>query len=91
MRLFSGKIATDTQLLNERTDEKERTGNILLMQGKETKAIEEAGAGDIVALAKLKDTGTGDTLSDPGQTGALPPVRVPASGHLLRHHSQDPG
>ena len=35
------------------------------MQGKESKGIEEAGAGDIVALAKLKDTGTGDTLSDP--------------------------
>ena len=42
------------------------------MQGKETKAIEEAGAGDIVALAKLKETGTGDTLSDPAH-----PVRFP--------------
>jgi elongation factor G len=71
-RIFSGKIATDTQLLNERTGEKERTGNILLMQGKETKTIEEAGAGDIVALAKLKDTGTGDTLCDAGR-----PVRFP--------------
>jgi elongation factor G len=69
-RIFSGKIATDTLLLNERTGEKERTGNILLMQGKETKTIEEAGAGDIVALAKLKETGTGDTLSD-----AAHPVR----------------
>jgi elongation factor G len=67
VRLFSGKIATDSQLLNSRTEEKERTGNILLMQGKETKGIEEAGAGDIVALAKLKDTGTGDTLSDPSR------------------------
>ena len=65
VRIFSGRIATDSQLLNDRTGEKERTGNILLMQGKETKAIEEAGAGDIVALAKLKETGTGDTLSDP--------------------------
>jgi elongation factor G len=71
-RVFSGKIATDSQLLNDRTGEKERTGNILLMHGKETKAIEEAGAGDIVALAKLKDTGTGDTLSDPAR-----PVRFP--------------
>jgi elongation factor G len=65
VRIFSGKIATDSQLVNSRTSEKERTGNILLMQGKETKSIEEAGAGDIVALAKLKETGTGDTLSDP--------------------------
>jgi elongation factor G len=66
-RIFSGKIATDSQLVNARTNEKERTGNILLMQGKETKAIEQAGAGDIVALAKLKETGTGDTLSDPAR------------------------
>ncbi|MFH0917463.1 MAG: elongation factor G [bacterium] len=72
VRLYSGKIATDTQLLNDRTNEKERTGNILSMQGKETKALEEAGAGDIVALAKLKETGTGDTLSDPAH-----PVRFP--------------
>jgi elongation factor G len=72
VRLFSGKIATDTQVLNDRTNEKERTGNILLMQGKETRAVEEAGAGDIVALAKLKETGTGDTLSDPAH-----PVRFP--------------
>jgi elongation factor G len=64
VRVFSGKIATDTQLVNSRTGEKERTGNILVMQGKETKSIEEAAAGDIVALAKLKETGTGDTLSD---------------------------
>jgi elongation factor G len=71
-RVFSGKIASDSQLLNDRTSEKERTGNILLMHGKETKGIEEAGAGDIVALAKLKDTGTGDTLSDPAR-----PVRFP--------------
>jgi elongation factor G len=72
VRLLSGKIATDTQLLNVRANEKERTGNILLMQGKETKTVEEAGAGDIVALAKLKETGTGDTLCDPAH-----PVRFP--------------
>lgn len=71
-RIFSGKIATDSQLLNDCTGEKERTGSILLMQGKETKAVEEAGAGDIVALGKLKDTGTGDTLSDVAR-----PVRFP--------------
>ncbi len=66
-RIFSGRIATDSQLLNIRTGEKERTGNILLMRGKETKGVDEAAAGDIVALAKLKDTGTGDTMTDPGR------------------------
>ena len=76
-RIFSGKIATDTQLLNTRTAEKERTGNILLMTGKETKTVEEAGAGDIVALAKLKETGTGDTLCDPAHPVHLPRYEFP--------------
>ncbi|MCL5736048.1 MAG: elongation factor G [Actinobacteria bacterium] len=77
VRIFSGKISTDTQLLNSRTNEKERTGNILLMTGKETKPLEEAGAGDIVALAKLKDTGTGDTLSDQSRPAHLPRYEFP--------------
>ncbi len=77
VRIFSGKISTDTQLLNIRTAEKERTGNILLMTGKETKAVDEAGAGDIVALAKLKDTGTGDTLCDPAHPVRLPRYEFP--------------
>jgi elongation factor G len=76
-RVFSGKIATDSVLINARTGEKERTGNILLMQGKETKAIEDAGAGDIVALAKLKETGTGDTLSDPAHPAHLARYEFP--------------
>ena len=67
VRMLSGKITTDTQLLNVRANEKERTGNILLMQGKDVKAIEEAVAGDIVALAKLKEASTGDTLCDPAR------------------------
>ncbi len=79
VRIFSGKIATDTLLLNERTGEKERTGNILLMQGKETKTIEEAGAGDIVALAKLKETGTGDTLSDAAHPVRFARYEMPAA------------
>ncbi len=77
VRVFSGRIATDTQLVNTRTNEKERTGNILLMQGKETKTIDEAGAGDIVALAKLKETGTGDTLSNPAHPVRLPRYEFP--------------
>ena len=44
-RVFSGHIASDSHLLNPRTGEKERTGNILPMQGKETKGIDEARSG----------------------------------------------
>jgi elongation factor G len=72
VRLLSGKITTDSHLLNVRANEKERTGNILLVRGKDTKAIEEASAGDIVALAKLKDASTGDTLCDPAHVVRFP-------------------
>jgi elongation factor G len=71
-RMLSGKITTDSHLLNVRANEKERTGNILLVRGKETKAVEEASAGDIVALAKLKDANTGDTLCDSSHVVRFP-------------------
>lgn len=77
VRIFSGRIGSDSQLLNARTGERERTGNILTMQGKETKGVDEAGAGDIVALAKLKDTATGDTLTDPGRPVRFSPQEFP--------------
>jgi len=76
-KVFSGRIASDSHLLNPRTGEKERTGNILTMQGKESKGIDEAGAGDIIALGKLKDTSTGDTLTDPSRAVHFPPVEFP--------------
>jgi elongation factor G len=72
VRVLSGRITTDSQLLNVRANEKERTGNILLMQGKDVKAIDEAVAGDIVALAKLKDASTGDTLCDAAHVVRFP-------------------
>ncbi|MCZ7661976.1 MAG: elongation factor G [Thermoleophilia bacterium] len=76
-RIFSGTIAGDTQLTNVRTGDKERTGNILAMQGKESKGLAGAGAGDIVALAKLKDTATGDTLVDPARAVRFPAYEFP--------------
>jgi elongation factor G len=71
-RMLSGKITTDSHLLNVRANEKERTGNILLVRGKDAKAIEEASAGDIVALGKLKEAATGDTLCDSAHVVRFP-------------------
>jgi elongation factor G len=76
-RILSGKISTDSHLLNVRAGEKERTGNILLMQGKDTKAMEGASAGDIVALGKLKESNTGDTLCDAAHVVRFPKYEVP--------------
>jgi len=64
LRVFSGTLKPDSTLLNASKRVKERFGPLLLMQGKNQKSIESAGPGQIVAVAKLKETLTGDTLCD---------------------------
>ncbi|MBU1324525.1 MAG: elongation factor G, partial [Alphaproteobacteria bacterium] len=64
-RLYSGKMETGMSLLNSSRDKKERVGRMLLMHSNNREDIKEAYAGDIVALAGLKETRTGDTLCDP--------------------------
>ncbi|WP_333592644.1 elongation factor G [Brevundimonas sp.] len=64
-RIYSGKMETGMGLLNSTRDKKERVGRMLLMHSNNREDIKEAYAGDIVALAGLKDTRTGDTLCDP--------------------------
>jgi elongation factor G len=63
-RVYSGKIESGTTVLNSTKDKKERVGRMLLMHANNREDIKEAYAGDIVALASLKDTRTGDTLCD---------------------------
>ena len=64
-RIYSGKLETSMGLLNSSRDKKERVGRMLLMHSNNREDIKEAYAGDIIALAGLKDTRTGDTLCDP--------------------------
>ena len=70
-RLYSGKLETGMGLLNTTRDRKERVGRMLLMHSNNREDIKEAYAGDIVALAGLKDTRTGDTLCDPGKSPVI--------------------
>jgi len=61
-RIYSGKMETASQVLNSVKDKKEKVGRMLLMHANDREDIQEAFSGDIVALAGLKDTTTGDTL-----------------------------
>jgi len=61
-RIYSGKLETASQATNSVKDKKEKVGRMLLMHANEREDIQMAYAGDIVALAGLKDTTTGDTL-----------------------------
>ena len=63
-RVYSGKIESGTTVLNSTKDKKERIGRMLLMHANNREDIKEAYAGDIVALAGLKEVRTGDTLCD---------------------------
>src|SRR5579859_4077293 len=70
-RIYSGKLETGLGLLNSTRDKKERVGRMLLMHSNNREDIKEAFAGDIVALAGLKDTRTGDTLCDPSKSPVI--------------------
>ncbi|WBH17138.1 elongation factor G [Sphingomonas radiodurans] len=61
-RIYSGKLETASSVLNSVKDKKEKVGRMLLMHANDREDIQVAYAGDIVALAGLKDTTTGDTL-----------------------------
>lgn len=63
-RVISGTITPDSGFYNPARDQKERFGQLLSLEGKSQKSIEEAGPGDIVAVAKLKSTLTGDSICD---------------------------
>jgi len=64
MRIISGKVLADANVSNSTRGTQERLGALHSVQGKQLDKIDEAHAGDIIACVKLKDTQTGDTLSD---------------------------
>ena len=76
-RIYSGKLESGTTVLNSTKDKKERVGRMLLMHANNREDIKEAFAGDIVALAGLKDTRTGDTLCDPQNPVILEKMEFP--------------
>ncbi|GAB4294458.1 MAG: elongation factor G [Desulfuromonadia bacterium] len=64
-RIYSGALSADSVILNSSKGTEERIGQIFELEGKKQKPLKQAFAGDIVAVAKLKETVTGDTLCDP--------------------------
>jgi elongation factor G len=76
-RIYSGKLESGTGVLNSTRDKKERVGRMLLMHANNREDIKEAFAGDIVALAGLKEVRTGDTLCDPAKAVILERMEFP--------------
>ncbi|MFL5845459.1 MAG: elongation factor G [Solirubrobacteraceae bacterium] len=77
-RVYQGVMDHDTHVLNTRTHGKERIGQLLSFQGKETPHADEFGPGDIGAVAKLKDTRAGDWLAARDEPISMPSIALPA-------------
>ncbi len=76
-RIYSGTLNQGTSVFNTVKGKKERVGRMLLMHSNSQEEIKEAFAGDIVAIAGLKDTTTGDTLCDPTKQIILERMEFP--------------
>jgi elongation factor G len=76
-RVYSGTVKSDSQVFNSTRDTKERVGHLGWLQGKAQKPVEALGPGEIGVVAKLKDTLTGDTLSDEAAPVILPGIAFP--------------
>ncbi|MDP3263171.1 MAG: elongation factor G [Tabrizicola sp.] len=76
-RIYSGQVKKGDALLNSTKGRKERIGRMVMMHANKQEEISEAFAGDIMALAGLKETTTGDTLCDPAKPVVLETMTFP--------------
>ncbi|MCW5957325.1 MAG: elongation factor G [Pyrinomonadaceae bacterium] len=77
MKIVSGKIAADAAVYNSTRDTTERLGALHVINGKTLDKVNEAQTGDIIAVVKLKETQTGDTLCDKSNAIVYPKVEYP--------------
>ncbi|MBV6497528.1 MAG: elongation factor G [Acidobacteria bacterium ACB1] len=77
MKIVSGKVVSDATVQNTSRDSAERLGALHLISGKTLEKVDSAQTGDIIAVVKLKDTQTGDTLSDKAKPIVYPKVEYP--------------
>lgn len=77
LKVISGKISTETQLINMRTGNAERVGKTVMMVGKKQEDVKYIGAGDIGAVPKFAAVNTGDTLCAPTRKVTLEGVEYP--------------
>ncbi len=74
-RVFSGVIKADSTVYNSTRERKEKLGHIFYLLGKKQVPVQKVGPGEIAAVAKLKETQTGDTLTDAGNSILFDPIK----------------
>ena len=77
LRVLSGSIKKESSLTNSRTGKSLRITQLLEVQGGTQQAVESAGPGDLVAVVKMEELKTGDTLTSGAETLVMPPIRFP--------------
>lgn len=77
LRVFTGKLKSNSQFFNASKNEKERVGQLLRMQGKKQEPVAEAMPGEVVAVAKLASAEAFDIFCDPGHALTFPVTRPP--------------
>jgi elongation factor G len=77
-RVYQGVLAQDSHVLNTRTHNKERVGQLVTFEGSQTGHTHEFGPGDIGAVAKLKETRAGDWLASRDEPIEMPSIKLPA-------------
>jgi elongation factor G len=77
LRVFSGKLSSDSLVLNSTKEKTEKIGQVLFVRGKSSTPVNEVSCGDIAVLVKLQETGTGDTLCDKDYPVKMEGIKFP--------------
>lgn len=77
LRVFTGKLSSDSVVLNSTKEKTEKVGQVLFVRGKNSAPVGEVNCGDIAVLVKLQETGTGDTLCDKDRPVKLAGIEFP--------------
>ena len=80
LRVVAGTLRQDTNVHNQTRDSAERFGHLLVLQGKTQTQVPELKAGDLGAVAKLKDTRTNDVLAEKSTKVKIPEIKFPEAG-----------
>ena len=91
MKVVTGKINSGTEVLNERTGKMEKLGKLFFLRGKNQLELNYAEAGDIVAVAKLQYTLSGDTLCDKSDEIRYLPLDYPEPSYFIAIEAVDKG
>lgn len=88
LKVISGVLEPGMELINSRTQKKDRIGHLYVMMGKESTDVKSARAGDIIVVPKLSETRAGDTLSESGEV-AIDPLPLPTPQYPVAIEAAD--